>query len=102
MTANEALEITTFRLTDGLTAADFIEANEDIDAYLRRQPGFRWRRIAEADNGTIIDIVAWDSVTDADHSSAGIMTEMIDSPVHATIDHATVDFRIAAVLRHMG
>jgi len=29
----------------------------------------------------------------------GIMTKMAGSPVHATIDHATVDFRIVPVLQ---
>lgn len=29
------------------------------------------------------------------------MVEMADSPVHATIDHRTVDFRIAPVLLHV-
>lgn len=42
---SEALEITTFRLVSGLTGVDFVSANEDINDYLRRQPGFRWRRI---------------------------------------------------------
>ncbi|MEH0845578.1 hypothetical protein V6U81_24625 [Micromonospora sp. CPCC 205711] len=97
----EALEMTTFRLVAGLTGADFVEANEDINRYLRRQPGFRWRRITEDDDGTITDIVAWDSAADGRRSASGIMTEMADSPVHATIDHATVDFRIVPVLQHI-
>ena len=96
---SEALEMTTFRLMPGLTAADFVAANADIDGYLRRRPGFRWRRITEADDGTITDIVAWDSAADARHSAAGITTEMAGSPVHATIDQDTVDFRIVGV-RH--
>jgi hypothetical protein len=101
MTTNEALEITTFRLAAGLTARDFVRANDDIDAYLRRQPGFRWRRIAADDDGTIIDVVAWESRADAEHSAAGIVTEMASSPVHTTIDHSAVDFRIVSVLRHL-
>ncbi|MBG6104594.1 hypothetical protein ACLQ3D_33840 [Micromonospora vinacea] len=98
---SEALEMTTFRLVPGLTGADFVRANRDIDDYLRRQPGFRWRRITEADDGTITDIVAWDSVADGRRSASGIMTKMADSPVHATIDHATVDFRIVPVLHEV-
>ncbi|WP_433121247.1 hypothetical protein [Micromonospora sp. CA-246542] len=96
---SEALEMTTFRLVAGLTVTDFVKANEDIDDYLRRQHGFRWRRITEADDGTITDVVAWDSAADGRRSASGIMTEMADSPVHATIDHCTVDFRIVPV-RH--
>ncbi|MFC3502114.1 antibiotic biosynthesis monooxygenase family protein [Micromonospora krabiensis] len=96
----EALEVTTFRLVAGLTGADFVAANTDIDDYLRRQPGFRWRRIAQDDDGTIIDIVAWESAADGRRSASGIMTEMANSPVHATIDQGSVDFRIVPVLRH--
>jgi hypothetical protein len=98
---SEALEITTFRLVSGLTGADFVNANEDINHYLWRQPGFRWRRILEDDDGTITDIVAWDSATDGRRSAAGIMTEMAASPVHAAIDHATVEFRIVPVLQYV-
>ncbi|MEW2146600.1 hypothetical protein AB0869_27685 [Micromonospora vinacea] len=97
---SEALEMTTFRLVPGLTGADFVNANEDINDYLRRQPGFRWRRMVQDDDGTITDIVAWDSAADGRRSASGIMTEMVDSPVHATIDQATVDFRIVPVLQH--
>lgn len=95
----EALEITTFRLAAGLTGADFVRANEDINAYLRRQPGFRWRRITEGEDGTITDIVAWESVAAGRRGAEGIMTEMADSPVHAIIDQDTVDFRIVPVLQ---
>lgn len=97
----EALEITRFHLVTGLTGADFVRANEDINAYLRRQPGFRWRRIAQDADGTITDIVAWESAAHGERSAEGIMSEMADSPVHATIDHRTVDFRIAPVLLHV-
>ncbi len=96
----EVLEVTTFTLVAGLTGADFVAANKDIDEYLKRRPGFRWRRITEDDDGTIMDIVAWDNEADARASANGIMTEMGDSPVHATIDHGTVDFRIIPVLHH--
>lgn len=98
---SEALEITTFRLAPGLTGADFVNANEDINDYLRHQRGFRWRRIVEDDDGTITDIVAWNSAEDGRRSAAGIMTKMADSPVHATIDHTTVEFRIVPVLQHI-
>ncbi|MFF4622196.1 nuclear transport factor 2 family protein [Nonomuraea jabiensis] len=95
-----ALEITTFNLAAGLTGADFVAANDDINEYLRRRPGFRWRHIAEDGDGGIIDIVAWDTRAEARASASGIMTEMAASPVHATIDHGTVDFRIVTVLQH--
>jgi hypothetical protein len=49
----DAVEVTTFRL-DGCTCAEFVDANAEVDRWLRRQPGFRSRRIAERDDGEIV------------------------------------------------
>ncbi|MGD8166134.1 hypothetical protein ACEXOS_002835 [Herbiconiux sp. P16] len=95
---SEVLEITTLRPAPGLTADDFVAANADIHDYLRRQPGFRWRRIVQRDDGLVVDIVAYDSLADAERGAAGIMGEMSGSPVHATIDHGTVDWQLTTVL----
>ncbi|EWT02694.1 hypothetical protein N865_04500 [Intrasporangium oryzae NRRL B-24470] len=97
----EVLEITTLQLAGGLTAADFIDANTDINAYLRRQPGFRWRRIVQREDRTILDIVAYDDLARARAGAAGITGEMGDSPVHDTIDHSTVDWQMTTVLQHV-
>ena len=67
----ETLEITTLRPAPGLTADHFVQANANIDAYLKRQPGFLWRRIVETDDGRIIDIVAYDSMA---HARAGAVS----------------------------
>jgi hypothetical protein len=98
---NEVLEITTFSLAPNVTAADFLAANTDINAYLKRQPGFLWRRVAQRDDETIVDIVAYASRADAESGSSGIVGEMADSPVHATIDHATVDWQLASTLQQV-
>jgi hypothetical protein len=98
---NEVLEITTFSLAPNVTAADFLAANADINAYLKRQPGFLWRRVAQRDDETIVDIVAYASREDAESGSRGIVGEMADSPVHATIDHATVDWQLTSTLQQV-
>ncbi|MGH8777965.1 hypothetical protein [Paraburkholderia sp.] len=95
----EAIEITTFKLAGGLTVKDFIAANVDIDEWLDRQPGFRSRRIAELEDGSIIDVLIWDSVAMGTDAAERIMVEMADSPVHAAIDQRSVVWRIAQV-RH--
>ncbi|MCV3209312.1 hypothetical protein OHD62_23435 [Mesorhizobium sp. YC-39] len=92
-----AIEITTLRLKAGLSIADFITANADIDPWIRRQPGFMGRRICERDDGMIVDIVFWETTEDGHRSAAGIMTEMAESPVHLTIDHRSVDWTISQV-----
>lgn len=97
----ETLEVTTLRPAAGLTAADFVTANADIDKYLARQPGFQWRRILETDDGLILDIVAYDSLEHARAGAAGIGGEMAGSPVHATIDHSSVDWKLTTVLHRV-
>ncbi|QND63363.1 hypothetical protein HB777_05190 [Mesorhizobium loti] len=94
----EAIEVTTFRL-NGQSCTQFVAANADIDAWLRRQPGFLSRRIAERDDGTIVDVLVWASVEAGRNAASGIMTEMGHSPVHAMIDQRSVDWTVAPV-RH--
>jgi hypothetical protein len=94
----EALEITTFKL-NGQSCKEFIAANADIDEWLKRQPGFRSRRIAERDDGTIVDMLIWDSAEEGRRAASGIMTEMGHSLVHGMIDQITVDWTVAPV-RH--
>ena len=54
----EILVVTTLRPAPGFIPEDFVAANADINEYLRRQPGFEWRRIVVREDGTILDIVA--------------------------------------------
>jgi hypothetical protein len=91
----EAVETTTFRLGPGVTMEQFIEANTDVDAWLRRQRGFIWRRICQHDAGRVVDVLLWASVNDGENAAAGVVTEMAASPVHAAIDQSTVDWSVA-------
>ncbi|MEV5908778.1 hypothetical protein DMH25_10395 [Streptomyces sp. WAC 01325] len=97
----ETLEVTSLRPAPGRTPQDFVAANADINRYLKGRPGFRWRRIAVRDDGTILDIVAYDSIEHARASAAGITGEMGGSPVHEAIDHGTVDWQFTTVLQHV-
>jgi hypothetical protein len=95
-----AIEITTFTLRD-CSAAQFIAANADLDVWLRRQPGFRSRSIAERADGVILDVLVWDSAAQAEASTARLMDELRDSPAHALIDQRSVAWSVAPVL-HAG
>jgi len=92
---NEAIEITTFKLIRKATLTDFIAANADVDAWLLRQPGFRSRRIAQRDNGVIVDLLFWDSPEQAEAAMHRLIDELSDSPVHALIDQRTVSWSVA-------
>ncbi|MFD7025848.1 hypothetical protein [Promicromonospora sukumoe] len=94
----QVLEITTLRPAPGHTPEDFVIANADIDDYLRRQPGFLGRRIAVRDDGTVVDVVTYDSMAHARAGAGGITGEMGGSPVHDTIDQTSVDWQLTTVL----
>ena len=98
----EAIEVTTFKLRRGKSCAEFVAANADIDEWLRRQRGFISRRIAERDDGVIVDMLIWTSAKDGERAASRIMTEMAHSPVHAMIDQRTVDWTVAPVRHRIG
>jgi hypothetical protein len=96
----QAVEITTFRLTDTLTIDDFITANQDIDPWLQSQPGFVSRHICKREDGFVVDMLVWDSAEAGHRAAAGVTTEMGSSPVHASIDQSSVTWTIS-VARHV-
>jgi len=91
----EAMEITTFRLAKGVTMKDFIAANADVDAWLKQQSGFILRRISQRADGLVTDMLLWTSAKNGERAADGIVTELAGSPVHAAIDHATVDWSVS-------
>jgi hypothetical protein len=93
----QAIEVTTFKLQPGLTGADFVLTNSDVDAWLLKQPGFISRRLAERDDGVIIDMLIWVSVRDGKDGAARQMVELPNSPVHAAIDQGTVDWTVSCI-----
>jgi hypothetical protein len=99
---SEALEITTFRLTPGVSMSDFIEANSDVDHWLKQQPGFIWRRICGGEDGRIVDALLWASADDGRRAAAGVVTELAGSPVHAAIDQATADWSVVTCHHSVG
>ena len=95
----EAMEITTFHLSKDVTLKDFIDANEDVDAWLKQQPGFILMRISQRADGLVTDMLLWVSARDGERAASGIVTELANSPVHAAIDQSTVDWSVA-MCRH--
>ncbi len=96
-----AIEITRFRLAAGLTIADFVAANADVDAWLTRQPGFLSRHIAQEPDGQVIDMLLWASASQGEAAAERLMRELAASPVHGAIDQRTVSWTIAPVFHEL-
>lgn len=93
---NQAIELTTFKLK-GFTTKQFIDANAEIDTFLKRQKGFRSRTIFELKKDVVYDMLVWDSKEEGTDAMHKLMTELSDSPVHDMIDQSTVSWNIAPV-----
>jgi hypothetical protein len=91
------LEMTTFKLEKGKTYKNFITANADVDSWLKKQPGFQSRQIAQQPDGTIIDVLIWNSQQDGTDAMHRLMDELSNSPVHDLIDQRTVSWNIYPV-----
>jgi hypothetical protein len=92
----EGIEITTFKIK-GCTLAEFIKANASINKWLQKQSGFQSRRIAEKDDGTVVDMLIWDSVEEGTDAMNRIIAETSDSKVHSLIDQGTVSWNMYPV-----
>ncbi|MEO6282892.1 MAG: hypothetical protein ABIN80_13300 [Dyadobacter sp.] len=88
------LEMTTFQLEKGKTYQDFIEANAYVDTWLKKQPGFQSRHIAQRRDGTIVDALIWDSEQQGTDAMHRLMDELAGSPVHDVIDQGTFSWNI--------
>lgn len=93
---NKAIELTTFKL-NGFTTQQFIDANAEIDAFLKRQTGFCSRTIFELKKGVVYDMLVWGSTEDGTNAMHKLMSELSDSVVHDMIDQSTVSWNISPV-----
>lgn len=91
-------EITSFRLKRGITPEQAVEAGHDIDAWLRRQPGFVSRTMVARPDGVVTDIVLWRSEQDGRASSERLMAETAASEFHGLVDFASVDWTFASMV----
>ena len=90
------LELVTFRLVRG-TGQQFIDANAAISDWLKRQPGFVSRHLAEREDGAFVDIVFWQSHEAALAASGKIMEEMAQSEAMTMIDPMGLEMSHASI-----
>lgn len=95
------VELVTFRLQKGDTQG-FVDANAAINDWLKRQPGFVSRHLAEREDGSYLDIVFWQTHADALAASTRIMEEMAQSEAMTMIDPMGLDMSHATIRLSVG
>ncbi|MEO1492114.1 MAG: hypothetical protein AAFV19_08175 [Pseudomonadota bacterium] len=92
--ANQVVEITTFRLNDGVEDTAFLALSPAITEFAQAQPGFIRRFLTQSEDGVWMDYVHWATLEDAQAAQAafpqqpqlGPLMAMID-PTSLTMDH---------------
>ena len=90
------VELVTFRLARG-TGQQFVDANAAVSDWLKRQPGFVSRHLAERDDGSYLDIVFWESHEAALAASVKIMEEMAQNEAMTMIDPMGLEMNHATI-----
>ncbi len=90
------VELVTFRLARG-TGQQFVDANAAVSDWLKRQPGFVSRHLAERDDGSYLDIVFWQSHEAALAASGKIMEEMAQNEAMTMIDPMGLEMNHATI-----
>jgi len=82
---SETIDLVRFRLKTGKNAIDWLKANEKIDAWAKRQPGFCFRSLSETADGEWIDMTCWESLdaAQAGQSSFGAEMKVVCEPLVA-------------------
>lgn len=88
------IEIVTFKLAPGTTAATFQPLDHAVEVqHVSKQPGFISRESAAGDNGEWLVVVHWKSVKDAEASMASFATAPAAQPFMAKLDASTMTMR---------
>lgn len=74
---SDTIELVRFRLQQGKTAADWLQANEKINEFMKAQPGFRFRSLSETDDGEWWDLVYWENLAAAEAAGQKFGAEML-------------------------
>jgi heme-degrading monooxygenase HmoA len=93
---SQTLELVTFRLARG-DAEAFAAANAELNDWLKQQPGFISRHLAERDDGSFVDAVLWSNNESAHAAGERILAEMGESEAMQMIDPRSVTMSHSAV-----
>jgi len=59
------LELVTFKLLEGTSEQAFLTENENLNHWVKSQPGFEYRALAKTDDGSWTDTVFWQDMASA-------------------------------------
>ncbi len=92
-----AIETVTFKLAEGVSKEDFLEAVAASTAFVQARPGFVARRLSCGADGTWIEHIEWETLEAAQAAVAAIQREESVKPFLNSIEGASVTLRHSAL-----
>ncbi len=92
------LELVTFTLNDGVSDMDFEHANEALNEWVKKQPGFEYRALAKNENGIWTDTVFWADLEQAKAAQKAFGDEPALMPLMQMINGESVNVSHQPVL----
>lgn len=87
----QVIEVVTFKLLSGVTAAQFRLVDQEVEAqHVSRQPGFVSRESAAGEHGEWLVIVHWRSAADADASMGSFEKASAAARFMSCVDASTM------------
>jgi hypothetical protein len=85
------LEITTFRLADGVSTDDFLLADKAVQQEVfPNTPGYFRRTTAQAGDGEWLVVVLWGGETEIDEFNARVLNDPVQEAFDQLIDRSTI------------
>jgi antibiotic biosynthesis monooxygenase (ABM) superfamily enzyme len=81
-----AVEVAMFQLRPGTERARFLATAQEVNAVLRRTPGFISRELLEREDGEWLDLIHWASLADAQRSVELVIQDPEAQPFLECID----------------
>ncbi|KIC19025.1 hypothetical protein [Leisingera sp. ANG-DT] len=78
-------EIVTFKLTDGVSPADFTALMQRTEGFVRAQDGFVTRQLSQGEDGSWTDYVVWKDMATAQKVAQEFMQQDFTPEVMAAI-----------------
>ncbi|MGR3758819.1 hypothetical protein ACUXV3_01595 [Roseobacteraceae bacterium NS-SX3] len=94
-------EIVTFKLADGVSAAEFTALMQRTEGFVRAQDGFVTRRLSQGADGSWTDYVVWKDMATAEKVAAEFMQQDFTPDVMAAIAPDSANMRHEEVQWHM-
>jgi len=99
--ADRTAEFVTFRLKDGISNADFVQAASAIGAYLRNSGNVISRSLSRDDDGLWTDHIVWISMSSAKATATEVMQQPAFGKMADMIDPDSMNLRYGAILMQM-